>query len=385
MRLHFPRLSLISSTLLLLFMLTAGTAGASSSSFHASTNRVQLKTGVLNTASTGTHYLYVDDGTSPDSIDVYKIGTTLTHVGNYPTGGGIYQHITYYGATNIAVTTHCLIYGDENNFIDSYPLKSNGALGTQVSHLSVQGTPSDIHIVTSTNTVYVSLPYANEFVSYKLGTGCTLTTETELPIGHHAFLNFGIAGHVLFAPDVTNGLLVTYILGKFGTINPLNSITSPIGAPDGVAIQQLKSGTYQVYTGQASNGYPQTQAGNLNTSKGTITFLKGSPASDFKGYGGASITIDTTHNILIQGEQIGNTLANYSVANGTLSFKSETPVAKTGEAPSDFAQLNSTLYIDMFYNGDVEACTLKSTGAYGCHTVATLTSTNGYQAGIAIL
>ena len=93
MRFHFLRLTVIGPVLLLLLILTAGTAGATSVS-HPGFN--------LNTAGTpahhytpehlnvtklhisnggGTHYLYVDDGTCPDAIDVYKTGNSLTHVG----------------------------------------------------------------------------------------------------------------------------------------------------------------------------------------------------------------------------------------------------------------------------------------------------------------
>lgn len=60
-------------------------------------------------------------------------------------------------------------------------------------------------------------------------------------------------------------------------------------------------------------------------------------------------------------------------------------MAVSGEQPSDFVQLNTKLFVSMILNGDVEACTLTSTGATGCKTVATLTSTSGVEAGMALL
>ena len=185
MRLHFLRLSFLGSALLMLFMLTGGTAGAYSGS-HSGINPAtfravprhsapaHLKVSALDISSSGTHYLYVDDGTNPDLIDVYKTGATLTDVGNYPTGGAVMS--AFLGPTNIAVITGCLVYGDGNDFVDSFPINANGSLGTQVSHIAVSGTPTDIHIKKGTSTAYVNVE-SSEIASYSIGTGCTLAFE----------------------------------------------------------------------------------------------------------------------------------------------------------------------------------------------------------------
>ena len=391
MRLHFLRLSFLGSALLMLFMLTGGTAGASSVS-HSGINPaafraiprhsapVHLTVSPLDTSSSGTHYLYVDDGTSPDSIDVYKTGKTLTHVGNFPTGGTI--STSYFGASVIAVTAGCLVYGDGNGFVDSYPINSNGSLGTQVSHIAISGAPSDIHI--KKGTVYVNVP-SSEIASYSISSGCTLASEHSVTTSSYFIANIGIAGKVLLAPDLNTSTIATYTLGSGGSITALGTDTGQFTGPDSVAVQKLPNGTFHVYTGQAIFGAPQAQGGKLNTSTGAITFLKGSPATDPSGSNGASVTFDSTHHILIQGEQFSGTLANYTVVKGTLSFKSETTMAVSGEQPSDFVQLNAKLFVSMILNGDVEACTLTSTGASGCKTVATLTSTSGVEAGMALL
>lgn len=393
MRLHFLRLSFPVSVLLILFMLTGGTAGAYSGS-HSGINPaayravprhsapVHLKVSVLDTSSSGTHYLYVDDGTSPDSIDVYKTGATLTHVGNYPTDGD--NASAYFGSSIFAVTTGCLVYGNGNGYVDSYPLNADGSLGTQVSHIAISGVPSDVHIKKGTHTAYVNVPNG-EIASYNIGSGCTLTFEHSVATFSNLFLNFGIANKVLLAPDQNTGALVTYSLGTGGSITALNTVAGQFSSPDGVAVQKLSSGAYNVYTGQAIYGTAQTQGGKLNSSTGAITFLKGSPASDPNSVNGASVTFDMTHHILIQGEQFSSTLANYSVANGTVSFLSEILMAVGHVEPTYFAQLGSTLFVSMDILGDVEACTLTSTGAKGCKTVATLTNNNGRQAGMALL
>lgn len=393
MRLHFLRFGFLGSALLMLLMLTGGTAGAYSGS-HAGINPaafravprhsapVHLKVSALDTSSSGTHYLYVDDGTNPDSIDVYKTGKTLTHVGNYPTGGAV--STAYFGASIIAVTPGCLIYGDGNGFVDSFPINTDGSLGTQVSHIAVSGVPSDIHIKKGTSTVYVNIP-GNEIASFGLGSGCTLTSESSVATSSYFMVNFGIAGKVLLAPDLNTTSLVSYSLGTGGSITALNTVSGQVQGPDGVAVQKMPSGAFHVFTGQAIFGPPAAQAGKLNSSTGAITFMNGSPATDPNGNNGAGVTFNTTNHILIQGEQFSGTLANYTVVKGTISFVSETTMAVSGESPSNFAQLNAKLFVSMIYNGDVEACTLTSSGATGCKTVATLTSTSGVQAGMALL
>ena len=393
MRLHFLRLSFLGSALLMLFLLTGGTAGAYSGShrginpafirsFPRHSKPVHLTVSALDTSSSGTHYLYVDDGTAPDSIDVYKTGATLTHVGNYPTDG--INASTYFGSSIFAAIPGCMVYGNGNGFVDSYPLNTNGSLGTQVSHIAISGMPSDVHIKKGTHTAYVNVPNG-EIASYNIGSGCTLTFDSSVSTASNFFANFAIAGKVLVTTDLNSGVIATYTLGTGGSITALNSVASQISTPDSLAVQKLPNGSFHVYTGQATGSAPQAQGGKLNSSTGAITFLNGSPASDPGGSNGAAVTFDTTHHFLIQGEQLSDTLANYSVISGTLSFTSQTSMAVGNEEPRYFEQLNSTLFVSMTYNGDVEACTLTSTGATGCKTVATLTNTFGDQAGMALL
>src|SRR6202043_1742015 len=98
------------------------------------------------------------------------------------------------------------------------------------------------------------------------------------------------------------------------------------------------------------------------------------------GYNGAAVFFDSKDSFLIQGEQFSGTLASYSVLAGTpgtvgsISFKSETPLAVTSNFPSTFAHLGSTLFVDGEYNGDIEACHMSPGGASGCATVAVLTN-----------
>lgn len=394
MRLHFLRISGICSALLMLFMLTAGTVSAATAP-HASSNRanliaaprhtapVHLNVSALDMSTSGTHYLYVDDGTSSDAIDVYRIGKTLTHVENFPTGGSIFSNP--YGASNIAATKGCLLYGDGSAYLDSFPINADGSLGTQVSHIKTYGAPpSDIHIKGS--IAYVNIPNF-DLLSFSIGTGCVLTPLHSLTLYSEYCLQFTIVGDDLVTVDTNTGNIDTFALGANGSITPKKFVRSQISTPEGVAIQTVKTSTgtvYRIFTGQGTAGAPQVQGGHFQLRTGSVNYLKSSPATDPNGVNGATVIVDNADKILIQGEQSSGTLANYSIKGG-VSFLSETSMAVSGEAPSLFAQLGSTLFVDMLYNGDIEACHLSSSGASNCHTVATLTNTGGMSVGLAIL
>lgn len=392
MRFHCLRLSVLGSTLLMLLMLTANTvsaathppAGVNRANFgaipHHSTP-VHLKVSALDTSSSGTHYLYVDDGTSPDSIDVYKTGKTLTHVGNYPTDGNNTIGGPY-GASNIAVTPGCLLFGTGDGYLDSFVLNADGSLGTEASHLQTYGaSPDDIHIKGA--IAYVNIPDFN-LLSYSIGTGCVLTPLHSLITYSEYYLQFAIIGNDWVTIDTNTGNIDTFALGADGSITPKKFVRSQISIPDGVAIQTVNGTTYRIFTGQGTAGAPQVQGGKFEIQTGSVHYLKSSPATDPNGTNGASVIVDNADAVLIQGEQYSDTLANYSIKGG-LVFLSETPMAVSGESPSTFVQLNNGIFIDMIYNGDIEHCQLTSSGATGCKTVVTLTDNSGVSAGMALL
>src|SRR5438270_2524369 len=116
MRLRFLHPALIGAVLFSLLVLTAIPASAASRQ-QSSVNPAVLKASpqhtpvhvtanphALRDAGPKIHYLYVEDGTCPDSIDVYAIShTTLTHVGNFPNRAC--TNFAYFGAQGIDVTS----------------------------------------------------------------------------------------------------------------------------------------------------------------------------------------------------------------------------------------------------------------------------------------
>jgi hypothetical protein len=346
----------------------------------------------------GTHYLYVDDGTSPDSIDVYAVTSTITHVGNFRNNAS--RNTAYYGATTLAVAranaTHgaCLLLTDNNGFVDSFSIKARGGLSPEISHIADGGAPEDVAVAKSGNTAYVTTPGV-DLESYSIGSGCVLTLLNTLSTTNQQYFSFALPSSTrLVAPDFNTGNIDTYALGSGGTITFLNSVAGQIGSPDSITLQtaQTASGTVtNVFTGQATGSAPQNQGSQYKKKKGSIAFLAGSPSSDPSGSNGAAVTFDSKDSLLIQGEQYTNTLGVYAVTPGvpgtpgSMSFKEQTPMAVSNESPLDFAQLGSTLFVNQTYNGDLEACTMSSSGISGCNTVATLTSINGIESGLALL
>ena len=400
MRLRFLRLSIIGPILLLLCLLIAGTAGAAKPS-HPGFNRsllyakprtttVHIKTTALNSGSSA-HYLYVDDGTCPDSIDVYKTGTTLTHVGNFPNDAC--TSIAYFGATSLAVakgnSTHgpCLLLADSSGFIDSFVINSDGSLGAEVTHMATHSGASPSNVTVALNgTAYENNP-GSDVESYSVGAGCALTYLASLSASSQFFISLTAIGGTLVAADLSGGSIYSYSMGSGGSLTLISSVAGQIGAPDSTAYEDIPfhgQTLYRLFTGQATASAPQVQGARYMKGTGKITFLAGSPATDPSGSNGAAVTVDETNKVLIQGEQYSGTLANYNVKGPTMSFTAETTMAVGGESPSMLVQMGSTLFVGMVYNGDVEACTLTATGASGCVSVAVLTSTSGVSPGMAL-
>ena len=389
-------------------MFSAGTAGAASRP-HPSLNMlafrgptqhkvVQVSVQPFNMNSSGTHYLYAEDGTCPDSIDVYKIGKSLTHVGNFPNDGCGNQG--YFGTSSIAVTgtnsVHgpCLVYISQSGYVDSFPINADGSLGSEVSHVPTAGNaaPDDVVISSNGKFAYVS-DSSVDLESYGIGAGCALTFLKAAPTTEY-YLSFVLDGTNLIAPDSNSGNIDTWTLGPNGSITFLASAPGQLSFPDSIAlqIQRTKSGKVtNVFTGQATLGVPQAQGGQYNKKTGAFAFLTGSPATDPNGADGAAVFFDSKDSVLIQAEQFTGTLASYSVSAGTpgvvgsISFTSETPLAVKTNAPADFAHLGSTLFVDARYNGDIEACHLSPGGASGCASVAVMTNTTGTSVGLAVL
>lgn len=414
MSLRFVRPFIVGAILLLLLIMTASPSVAASrpqpatkppspvmTLGHFTTVHVAANA-LLATSPNGSqaHYLYADNGTSPDSIDVWKIGSTLTHVGNYPDNAnndsGIYN-ATSRLAVAAADKAHgaCLLQADGENdappgFINSYPINSDGSLGSQVSHLqsqSTSGPTGDVHV--SGNTAYLD-NQGGDFESYSIGAGCVLTFEHSVPQTGFA-VDFALLGKELFAPDCTNASFDIYKLGTGGTITFLNSTPAQATCPDGVAAGTVttKLGKVtNVFSGQSIANPATVEGGQLNKKTGSVAYLKGSPATDSNGQLSLAGVYDTNDGLLISGEAFSSAVGVYTIKHGvpgtpgSISLMAQVVLPSAGE-PEVLVQFHETLFV-LNLNGVINSCTLAKTGLSACAIAATVTK-GSLPSGLAIL
>ena len=361
--------------------------------------RAHVHPGRATTSATsvgGDPFLYVDDGSRFDLIDVFQVSTTsITFVGAFPTGGSFSSG--FFGTQDIAVTpangihtTPCLVYIDNSNgFVDSFLINANGSLGARVSRL-FNFNPIDVHISQDGTLVYVNSltsPNTSRLTPYSLGAGCALTALPSLSTTHF-YVSFALASLTrLVTVDSNTGTIDTYALTSSGGISLLNSVPGQISfQPDSVAVQT--TGGSDVFTGQATFNSPRAQGGNETLSSGAISFLSGSPARDPDPFNsdGAAVLVDSTDSLLVQGEQGSASLVVYSFTASSMALKQNDIFLDFQFAePTSFARLSNTLFVNGGVGGDVEACSISSSGVSGCRTVAVLSDSSGFAGGSVIL
>ncbi len=358
------------------------------------------------TSVSGDPFLYVDDGSFFDLIDVFQVSTTsISFVEAFPTGGSFSSG--FFGTQDIDVTpangihtTPCLVYIDNSNgFVDSFPINATtGKLGSRVSRL-FNFNPIDVHISQDGTLVYVnSLTFANtsRLTPYSLGVGCALTALATLSTTRF-YVSFALASSTrLVTVNSNTGTIDTYTLmtPNVGSIILLNSVPGQITfQPDSVAVQT--TGGSDVFTGQATFNPPRAQGGQENLVTGAISFLSGSPARDpdFFNSDGAAVLFDSDHSLLVQAEQFSASLVVYSVTpgappSGSMALQQndvflDFPFAE----PTSFARLGTTLFVNGGVGGDVEACSINSVSRTitVCQTVAVLSDPSGFAGGSVIL
>ena len=413
MSLRFVRPFTVGAILLLLLIMTASPSVAASRQQpvakppspimtfgHFTTPHVTANAVLPASPGSGIHFLYADDGSSPDSIDEWMIGTSLSHVGNYPDNANNDSGI-YNATSRLAVAAmdkahgNCLLQTDGNNntppgFLNSYPINSYGMLGSQVSHLQSQSTSAptgDVHV--SGDTAYVD-DQGGDFESYSIGAGCVLTYEHSAPqIG--AVIDFALVGKELFAPDCSNTSFDIYKLGTGGTITLLQSTPAQASCPDGVAagtVKTKKGNVTNVFSGQSIATTATVEGGQLNKKTGVVTYLTGSPASDPGGTLSLASVYDTTDGLLISGEAFSNAVGVYTVKHGkpgtagSIAYMAHVALPNSS-TPEVLIQFHETLFV-LSFNGVVDSCTLAKTGVSACAVAATTTSSS-LASGLAFL
>lgn len=291
----------------------------------------------------GTHYVYVNNGSSPNSVSGYKLasgGLTPLPGSPYATGGT--GSGSGYGGNQIAISPNhkCVFASDDGSgTFNSFKIQSNGSL-TLVTHATVEGTNVQAIAVSPLGGVV----FVDAFVSYSsapldsfsIGTGCAIT-EAQSSNTNNAAGGLAVSkdGTLLFASSYVGGFINAYsISGTSFTLlqsNPANP-----SSPGGLAV----AGKH-LYSGNASSN-SETGAYLINAS-GTLTSLPGSPATDSQGSNSAQVWFDPTDKQLICSEQTSGSFGLFHVSSGTYSFLAH--FSGTGSEPTAMAQVGHNLIV----------------------------------------
>jgi 6-phosphogluconolactonase (cycloisomerase 2 family) len=293
---------------------------------------------------TGTHYVYVNNGSSPNSVSGYKLasgGLTPLLGSPYLTGG--VGSGSGYGGNQIAISPDhkCVFASDDGSgTFNSFKINSTTGSLTLVTHATVEGSNVQAIAVSPLGgVVFVDMfvSYSNTPLdSFSVGSGCAITeaqnSNTNSAAGSLAVSNDGT---LLFASSYVGGFINAYaISGTSFTLlksNPANP-----SAPGGLVV----AGKH-LYSGNAGSN-SETGAYTFNTG-GTLTSLPGSPATDSQGGNSAQVWFDHTDKQLICSEQYTNSFGIFHVSSGTYSFLAH--VNGTGTNPTAMAQVNHILIV----------------------------------------
>jgi hypothetical protein len=367
---------------------TRGSAAAFASAGAARARVLHALPGVTNTL--GVHFLYADDGTCPDGIDVFKVsGSTLTRVENIVAGcsGGI----AYFGAHRLAVTKKtssgpaCLFFASSGNgvsgTVNSFAIASSTGTLTPKSSVSGGIDPADLLVVG--RILIETDPGGQAFNTYKIKTSCALTALLSNSTGSEGDLNIArLHGTAVASADLYTGNIVTYHLNTTtGAMTEVHSVAGQIGSPDSLAVQTASTSSGQVinvFTGQA-NTPPQVQAAQATSTGSALSAFSGSPVTDGDGSSDNGIGVLVSGSLLLQLNNLSSQVAWYGFTTGTpgvpgsIAYGGDTALTAN---PTEMTQLGSTLFVAMYTASVVDACAVGAGGVSGCVAVATL-STNG--------
>lgn len=325
-------------------------------------------------AKTRGHFLYAQDGTCPDGIDVFRLsGTSLSHI---QTVKGVGCPVTtWYGSHHLAVVTtpaNCLIYADQQDgLVRSFKINAKtGKLTSKAAgSANVGGGPSDLAV--SGSTVFESDP-GNSIDVLSVSSDCHLSITSQNPTGGELDYDIALANSkTVLSADYNDNLVVAYTLQSDGKVTEPTRDSSQIFDPHGVALYSTSKGL-NFYTGQATTNPPQTQG--FSFKNGVFTPLAHSPQSspDVNSSNGAAVAVSAANHLLAQADQDSGQIGWDNLTAGGMSYTGDTALAHNDQ-PSQLTVFENNLFVAQVRNGDVEACKLAPNKVSHCHTVVTLT------------
>ena len=369
----------------------AATSGAVRTASPEAPRQARVLSPLPETASTTTHYVYAEDGTSPDGIDVFKkSGSFFSFVQNVTVGAA---SGTYYGAHHLAVTKAttsrppCLFFAsDGDHQIYSFSIDpSTGKLTATAQGSVPAGTvrldPADLlvvgHILIDTE------PSESAFRTFAINADCSLTALMVNSTGGENDINIAVLqGHNIVSSDTNSGDIVTYLLNTTtGALTEISSVAGAASRPDSEAVQvkNTTSGTViNVFTGTVLVP-PEAQAAQTDSNGLFLDQFSGSPATDGDSGAVNGIGVMVSGGLLLQLNENSNSVGWYTITPGTpgtpgsIAWASDTAL---GNGPTEMAKLGGVLFVAMWSAGVLDECHLGSSGVSGCVAAASL-STNG--------
>lgn len=299
----------------------------------------------FSTGITGTHYAYVNNGSSPNSVSGYKVTSSgLTPLPGSPyatggTGGG-----SSYGGNQIAISPNhqCVFASDDGSgTFNSFQIQSDGSLKL-VTHATIKEESIVEGIAVSPLGTVVFVEMSDEYRlghlnSFSIGSGCAITvaqdTYTKSAIGG---LAVSTDGTKLFVSAYAVGKIDTYTISGTSFTLLKSSPANPTD-PGGLII----AGKH-LYSGNAESGSSQASAYAVHNN-GSVTSLPGSPVTDSKGSNSDQVWYDKADKQVVCSEQYSNSFGLFALVNGTFTFLAHSN--GSGSAPTAMAQVDHILIV----------------------------------------
>jgi hypothetical protein len=338
----------------------------------------------LNVPNQGTHFLYVDNGLAPDSISGYQISSSgLTPTPGSPYATSSTDYLYAFGENQIAISTAngpCLFHSDAAGKVESFTINPTTGALTLASAIGLgvpPPAPGDLHVSVNGLYVYVSLWGPPSYIDVlTVGSGCALTTASQTENANASYISFVLLGNNgLMAVDYQNSQLDVYGITQGTQLKLATTTASQLYEPAGAAaVVGVPPQQTLVFTGgDGAQAYTVSQ-------QGALTPVAGSPAEDPCWCSGANVFYDRANSQLVVAEQ--TSLGIYGLANNTMTFLSQVPLASGDYAPSAMTELGSELYVVNSLSNTVDACAMAA-GSASCVLAATL-PTGGYPQGIGV-
>jgi 6-phosphogluconolactonase len=341
-------------------------------------------TGGGGSGSSG-NYLYIGNlGTDPPSI----AGLSIASSGLSAISGSDWN--ATYSPNSMVVTANddYLFMGTDSGEVFSFPIESNGALGTGTVAGSLG--PAAMAIDTSGDWLIGVDAFSGQVYAFGLDSSSgTLTSPLSSSIATMSGCNpstdlAGSAPSLVIAPSDnyvyvscgTAGIYTFSFNSSSGDLAAVNSTLTPKqsgGADFGLAITSS-------YLFAAETGVGGVRVFSISSTNGTLSEVSGSPYATASGAYG--VLVDSTGSYVYVTNRTQGTISGFTISSsGTLTAIAGSPFA-TGTLPQQMVEDKTDTYIAVACAGgapDVEVFTFGTTGALTKFATAT-TGTDPTQA-----